>query len=124
MTDKDKILKLCRQDGCPCPAPITGRSKGNSQCEQNGVCQRMKPIPLSLLFNQGEGGKEKMNTITQQQARLICEAHEVYALLDNEEEIELLENNNPELLEAYYALHRIAAGQPIEDGNDECEEQP
>lgn len=48
--------------------------------------------------------------LTQKQARLLCYAHEVYSLLDNEEEIEMLEENNPELLEAYYALHRIAAG--------------
>lgn len=48
--------------------------------------------------------------LTQEQAKLLCDAHEIYSLLDNDEETELLEANNPELLEAYYALHRVAAG--------------
>ena len=49
-------------------------------------------------------------SLTQKQAQMLCEAHEVYALLENEEEIALLDANNPELLDAYYALHCIAAG--------------
>ena len=57
--------------------------------------------------------------LTQEQAQLLCDAHEVYSLLENEEEIELLEVNNPELLEAYYALHRLAAGEDtVTDGGD------
>ena len=55
--------------------------------------------------------------LTQIQAQVLCDAHEIYQLLDNEEEIELLDDNNPELLEAYYALHRIAAGaDTVKDG--------
>jgi hypothetical protein len=57
--------------------------------------------------------------LTQEQAAMLCDAHEVYALLENEEEIELLEDNNPELLEAYYALHRLAVGSDtVTDGGD------
>ena len=59
--------------------------------------------------------------LTQEQAQLLCDTHEVYSLLENEEEVELLEANNPELLEAYYALHRIAAGaDTATDGADHC----
>lgn len=62
--------------------------------------------------------------LSQEQARILCEAHEVYSLLENEEEIELLEANNPELLEAYYALHRLAAGAVLTDRSaaDGCKE--
>ena len=59
-------------------------------------------------------------TLTQEQARMLCDAHEIFSLLGNDEEIELLEANNPELLEAYFALHRIAAGKAI-DGVNGCE---
>ena len=48
--------------------------------------------------------------LTTEQAQMLCDAHEVDALLENEEEIELLEANNPELLEAYRALSRMAIG--------------
>lgn len=41
---------------------------------------------------------------TPEQARLIVDAHEVEQLLDNEEEVELLAENNPEILSAYRAL--------------------
>ena len=46
--------------------------------------------------------------LTKEQAQMLCDAHEVYSLMGNEEEIELLNENNPELLEAYFALCRIA----------------
>ena len=49
-------------------------------------------------------------TLTREQAQALCDAHDVDALLDNEEEVELLEDNNPELLAAYEALRAIAAG--------------
>lgn len=52
--------------------------------------------------------------LTREQAQLLCDAHEVVSLLDNEEEIELLESNNLELLEAYFALHRTAYGSEME----------
>ena len=48
--------------------------------------------------------------LTQKQAQMLCDAHEVYGLLENEEEVDLIEANNPELLDAYYALHLIATG--------------
>lgn len=48
--------------------------------------------------------------LTKTQAQEICDAHEIYELLDNKEEVELLEANNPGLLEAYYALHIVAVG--------------
>jgi len=62
--------------------------------------------------------------LTQEQAQILCDAHEIYSLLENEEEIELLESNNPELLEAYYALHRLAAGaDTVTEGTDGCEQE-
>lgn len=47
--------------------------------------------------------------MTKKQARLIIEAHEIY--LDDEEEVSLLEENNPELLEAYRALLVFASSE-------------
>ena len=58
--------------------------------------------------------------LTQEQARMLCDAHGIFSLLDNDEKIELLETNNPELLEAYFALHRIAAGCTESHGGDTC----
>ena len=46
--------------------------------------------------------------LTPEQAMLICDAHELFQLMDNEEEVELLEDNNPELLEAYTELLNMA----------------
>lgn len=48
--------------------------------------------------------------LTKDQAQMLCDAHEVDSLLENDEEIELLEANNPELLEAYRTLSRMAIG--------------
>ena len=46
--------------------------------------------------------------ITKEQAQILCDAHDVYAMLASDEEIEILEVNNPVLLEAYLALRQIA----------------
>ena len=51
-----------------------------------------------------------MRTLSAEQARLIMDAHEIESLLNNEEETELLEQNNPELLDAYLNLQGIADG--------------
>lgn len=61
----------------------------------------------------GPGGLLVMdvNILTNEQASLICDAHSIYALLENDEEIELLEQHNPELLEAYRALYDIAVNE-------------
>ena len=48
--------------------------------------------------------------LTREEAQALCDAHDVHALLDNEEEVELLEANNPELLGAYETLRAIADG--------------
>ena len=32
--------KLCNEDSKPCPPPIAGKGRGDSRCEQNGLCQR------------------------------------------------------------------------------------
>lgn len=45
--------------------------------------------------------------MTPEQALEIYHAHEVGVLLDNQEEVELLEENNPLLLEAYRALAKF-----------------
>ena len=46
--------------------------------------------------------------LTPEQAQMICDAHDIQSTLSNEEEVELLSENNPELLEAYRALVSIA----------------
>jgi len=46
--------------------------------------------------------------MTKEQARLIMEAHEIESTLNDEEEVDLLEENNPELLAAYEALRELA----------------
>lgn len=48
--------------------------------------------------------------LTKKQAEIICEAHEIDTLLENEEEVELLKENNPELLDAYRELVRVSVG--------------
>lgn len=46
--------------------------------------------------------------MTPEQALEICCAHEIDAVLSNQEEVELLEENNPQLLAAYRALVKRA----------------
>lgn len=46
--------------------------------------------------------------LTKEQAQLLVDTHELDVLIQNEEEVELLEENNPELLEAYETLLEIA----------------
>lgn len=53
-------------------------------------------------------GKAKSVDFGAGQAMQLAEAHEVEQLLSNEEEVELLEEHNPELLEAYRALWALA----------------
>lgn len=48
--------------------------------------------------------------MTRDQAKLIMEAHGILALLDDVLVLEAIEETNPELAEAYFALHRIAYG--------------
>ncbi len=52
----------------------------------------------------------KLMGLTREQAHLLCSTHEIFALL--EDEYENLRQHNPDLLEAYCALHRIASGAP------------
>ena len=46
--------------------------------------------------------------MTKEQAKILVNTHEVQELMDNEEEIELLEQNNPGLADAYRALLDLA----------------
>ena len=46
--------------------------------------------------------------MNKQQAALIIEAHEIAQLFDNEEEMEMLRENNPDLLDAYEAFCNFA----------------
>ncbi len=48
--------------------------------------------------------------LSQEEAQMLCDAHEVHQLLRNEEETELLEQHNPGLLTAYEKLRAIADG--------------
>ena len=52
--------------------------------------------------------------ITEEQARLLCEAFGVFELLHDEEEMELLEDNNPDMFEAYKELYEMAYGEDDE----------
>jgi len=61
-----------------------------------------------LRINGGRSINQEINMLTNEHARLICLAHEIHSLLLNEEEVELLRGNNPYLLAAYGALHRMA----------------
>ena len=45
--------------------------------------------------------------LTQEQAKLIYEAHEIYKVFDSDAEYELLKITNPKLLEAYTALMNV-----------------
>lgn len=51
-----------------------------------------------------------MRTLSAHEAQLIMEVHGIESLLDNEEETDLLEQQNPELLNAYLNLQGIAVG--------------
>lgn len=46
--------------------------------------------------------------LTKEQAQLLCDTYDVYSLFEDDEELELLTDNNPELLIAYGALLAIA----------------
>lgn len=48
--------------------------------------------------------------MTRDEAKALIDAFDVLDLLNNEEEMGLLEENNPLLADAYCALHRIAYG--------------
>ncbi len=48
--------------------------------------------------------------MTKEQAQLILDACNIGATLDNEGEVEMLREHNPELLDAYEALKLIAIG--------------
>lgn len=54
-------------------------------------------------------GKNPRTWLTQEQAQLIVEMHDIQQAAD--EENELLEANNPELFEAYRVLVKIAEGE-------------
>ena len=51
--------------------------------------------------------------LTTKQAHILVNAYQIDLLIENEEEVELLEGNNPELLEAYRALVRMAIGSGV-----------
>lgn len=48
--------------------------------------------------------------LSQRDAEILMATHEIEALLDNEEETDLLEEHNPELLNAYLNLQAVADG--------------
>lgn len=49
--------------------------------------------------------------LTKGEAAAIIDAHEIEQLWNNEEEASMLEENNPELYEAYKTLRMIAKGE-------------
>ncbi len=48
--------------------------------------------------------------LTRDDAQILCDRHEIHLLLDDEDEVEELEENNPDLLRAYEVLRAIADG--------------
>lgn len=48
--------------------------------------------------------------LTQEEAQSICDAHEIHQFFGDEEEVDLMEQNNPGLLGAYEKLRAIADG--------------
>lgn len=59
--------------------------------------------------------------LTSTQARLICENRGIYFLLEDEIVANSLENNNPDLFEAFCAINRIAAGaETVTDAGNGC----
>jgi len=48
--------------------------------------------------------------LTQEEAQSICDAHEIRQFFSDEEEVDLMEQNNPGLLSAYEKLRAIADG--------------
>ena len=62
MSDKstprtDALMIICSEDGKPCPTPLAGRGPGKSQCEQNGLCQRLNMDALPTLRADVQDGK-------------------------------------------------------------------
>lgn len=48
--------------------------------------------------------------LTRDDAQILCDRYEIHLLLDDEDEVEDLEENNPDLLRAYEVLRAIADG--------------
>jgi hypothetical protein len=48
--------------------------------------------------------------LTRDMAQLICDAHELYVILADEDEVDQLERHQPDLLTAYEVLRAIADG--------------
>lgn len=57
-----------------------------------------------------------MKSLTPSQARAIIDAHDLFGVIEEGEERNLLEENNPELLEAYITLNDIASENEEESG--------
>jgi hypothetical protein len=51
---------------------------------------------------------KKHSEFTKQHAIQLCDCFEIDSCLNDDEEIAMLEENNPELLEAYKALYEFA----------------
>ena len=66
--------------------------------------------PDDARFCARDGHSLMSAVLTREQAQLIMDAHDITQILGDEEEFGLLEQNNPEIAEAYFALHRIAFG--------------
>jgi hypothetical protein len=51
------MSKFCTETCRPCPAPIPGRGRGESRCEQNGCCQlvNMDDLPKVSIEPRGDG---------------------------------------------------------------------
>ena len=60
-------------------------------------------------------------SLTIKQAQTLIEEHNIIHILDTE--FVLLEDQNPDLLDAYLALHRIVYGTHVKDTIDQCKKK-
>ena len=61
-----------------------------------------------------------MKDFTKEKAKLIISTYDILETLGRDEEIEMLEEQNPELLEALFSLHRYAYGTTSTKVINEC----
>ena len=61
-----------------------------------------------------------MKDFTKEKAKLIISAYDILETLGSDEEIEMLEEQNPKLLEALFSLHRYAYGTTSAKVINEC----
>lgn len=97
LTKADYLAQLNKPDhGWFCPTCGSSAEYDDEASEKAQGIANEEPVELQQL--------------TQEEAQMLCDAHEVHSMLNNEEEVDLMEDNNPALLAAYEKLRAIADG--------------